>query len=94
MSWKEFLQHNIDKILLIILLHGMLALLVTQLSNSVMVDWLKGEIGTVLGALLMLITGRALRSDPTAEKTIITSTSTSVKETNPPATPEQEQHNQ
>lgn len=76
MTWKEFFQHNIDKILLIIVMHGMIALLITQLSNAIMVDWLKGEIGTVMGALLMLITGRALRPDPAAVKTVTTSTST------------------
>lgn len=69
MTWREFLQHNFDKFLLLVLLHGMLVLLVTNLGNPVMIDWLKGEVGTVLGALLILITGRAMRADSTATTT-------------------------
>ena len=83
MTWREFLQHNADKILLLIILHGMLALLVTNLGNPVMIDWLKGEVGTVLGALLMLITGRALRPDPSVSTTTTSSVTVPADPANP-----------
>ncbi len=78
MTWKQFIQHNIDKILLIALLHVIMAFLVTVMKdNPTLVDWLKGEASTVIGALIMLITGRHSVPDPTVTaSTTITKTAT------------------
>jgi hypothetical protein len=48
-----------------------------------MIDWLKGEVGTVLGALLMLITGRALRPDPSVSTTTTSSVTVPADPANP-----------
>ncbi len=33
-SWKEFFQHNTDKILLIVIFHAIMALMVANLTNA------------------------------------------------------------
>lgn len=70
MTWKEFIQHNLDKILLILIFHGIMVLMVSNLTNATLVDWLKGEAQTVLGAVLMLITGRATKPEPNDSTTV------------------------
>lgn len=86
MTWKEFLQHNADKVLLLFLLHALMALMVTALAtNPTLADWLKGEASTVMGALIMLITGRATRPEPTI--TAQTTTTQSVTVPDPKAAP-------
>lgn len=92
MTWREFLQRNADKVLLILVLHGMMALLLTQLQNPTVLDWIKGEIATVLGALLMLITGRATHPEPIASTTV--TATTTVKPEEPVATPVPTDENQ
>lgn len=82
MRWRDFIQQNADKILLIVVLHGIMIVLMTDLKNPTLVDWLRGEASTVLGALIMLITGRATRPEPT-----VTSTTTSTLTVTPPEAP-------
>jgi len=72
MTWKEFFQRNVDKLLLLVVLHGMMLLMISEMSNPTFLDWIKGEVGTVLGALLMLITGRASHPEPTVSSTTTT----------------------
>jgi len=84
MTWKEFAQHNIDKVILLILLHGMGALMLSSAGNPSLTEWLRLEVGTVLGALLMLITGRNAKPDPTITAQTVTTQSVTV----PPVVPE------
>lgn len=86
MTWKEFFQHNFDKILLIVVLHGIMVLVVTTMHDApILADWLKGEASTVMGALIMLITGRASRPDPAITES--TTTTKSVTVAPPPEAP-------
>ncbi len=79
MSWKEFLQHNIDKILLIFLVHALVTLMVTTMSsNPNLTAWLQNEASTAMGALIMLITGRATKPEPTITAQTVTTQSVTV----------------
>lgn len=67
-SWGQILRANFDKLLLFVLLLIMLAVvlhLTHGQSDASNIAWGREQSGTVLGALLGLITGAALRKpDP------------------------------
>lgn len=70
MTWREFLQHNFDKLLLIFLVHAIVTLMLTTLSgNPTITAWLQNEASTAMGALIMLITGRATKPATTQSVT-------------------------
>lgn len=83
MRWRDFAQQNADKILLIVVLHGIMILMISDLKNPTLVDWLRGEASTVLGALIMLITGRSTKPEPA-----VTTTTTSTLTVVPPESPQ------
>jgi hypothetical protein len=60
MKWGQFIQSNIDKLILILVLYGLLIMILDNTGSPALVDWLKNEAGTVLGALLTLITSRVV----------------------------------
>lgn len=89
MTWREFLQHNFDKILLIFIVHAIITLMLTTLSgNPTITAWLQNEASTAMGALIMLITGRATKPEPTI--TAQTTTTQSVTVPDPKAAPKPE----
>lgn len=73
MKWGEFIQGSIDKLILLVVLGCLLALIVNSAGNPNLVDWLKNEAGTIIGALITLITGKVVAShflsqpDPTEQ---------------------------
>lgn len=87
MRWRDFIQQNADKILLIVLLHALMAVMLTAAKDTTLVDWVKGEASTVMGALIMLITGRATKPETVATTTTTTSTSVTPPVQSDPAQP-------
>lgn len=73
MTWREFIQHNIDKLILLAMLHGMVAVMMNTHDIS-LIEWIRVEAAGVIGALLMLITGRATKPEPTATTTVTAET--------------------
>lgn len=81
MTWREFLQHNFDKLLLIFLVHAIVTLMLTTLSgNPTITAWLQNEASTAMGALIMLITGRATKPEPTVTAQTTTTQSVAMPE--------------
>lgn len=73
MTWKEFLQHNADKFILLVILHAMIAVMMS-VKDASLIEWIRVEASGVIGALLMLITGRATKPEPSASTTATIST--------------------
>src|ERR1700761_2975461 len=70
MTWREFLQRNFDKLLLIFIVHAIITLMITTMrADPNLTAWLQNEASTAMGALIMLITGRATHAEPTATVT-------------------------
>lgn len=63
---ESWWSHNTDKLLLftlVILLGGFNLFIFFHGANEKMLDWSQDTINTVLGALLLILTGRVARAD-------------------------------
>lgn len=64
-SWKSFIQANVDKIILLFILHVLLGGVVHMAHDNLdqsLLAWAREQAGIVLGALLTLVTGAVLRN--------------------------------
>lgn len=71
-SWSTWIRGNLDKLILLILVVAF-ALFTLHLqhhgADKEMISWGREEVGTVLGSLIMVLTGRmnSGKSDPPAK---------------------------
>jgi hypothetical protein len=62
-SWGQFLRNNFDKVMLFLLLLIVLGVVLYLRGDKDNIGWAREQTGTVLGALLGLITGAAFHKN-------------------------------